>query len=214
MSNGLFFDTETTGLPDWHNPSDGEQQPHIVQLAAKLIDLDSRDVIDEMDVLVIPDGWEWDENNEAFKTHGITMERCQEEGISEVEAVEAFFVLWARGGEDVIRIGHNEPFDRRIIRIATKRYPELNEFMDPWKELPKDRSYCTMYKTTKTVGIPATPAMHASGRHFNKNPSLAEAYEFFLHKELEDAHDAMVDVNACIEVYFAFQEHLAGKGAA
>ncbi len=206
MNLGLFHDEETTGVPDYHNPSEGEQQPHIVQIAAKLIDLDTREVLGEMNEYVKPDGWTWDEDDGAFKAHGITVERATAEGIGEVEAVRQFFGLWEQGGDDVLRIAHNEPFDRRIIRIATKRYPELAEYEGPWHSLPKNRSWCTMYKTTKTVGIPPTIAMRKSGRHFNKNPSLQEAYEFFMHEPMENAHDAMADVCACIEVYFAFKE--------
>nr|WP_299241463.1 hypothetical protein [uncultured Halomonas sp.] len=42
MTPILFFDTETTGLPDWKVPSDSEHQPHLVQLAAVLADDDAR----------------------------------------------------------------------------------------------------------------------------------------------------------------------------
>jgi DNA polymerase-3 subunit epsilon len=36
-----------------------------------------------------------------------------------------------------------------------------------------------------------------------KQATLSEAYEFFTGKKLEGAHDAMVDVRACMEVYFS-----------
>lgn len=40
---GIFFDTETQGLPLWNDPSEDPRQPHIVQLAAAL---DDGDVVD------------------------------------------------------------------------------------------------------------------------------------------------------------------------
>lgn len=196
MKLGLGYDSETDGLPIWNEPSVGENQPHLVQLAAKLINLDDRLVIDEMSTLIIPDGWDWDDTNEAFKVHGITAERCRDEGVSEVEAVEAFFLLWERTGEDGIRIGHSETFDRRMIRIATKRYPELRRFIEPWKEgVSKERSYCTMFKSKKAFGL-------------SKTPKLVDIYKQVTGKEHTNAHDAMGDVDACIEVYYKIQDHL------
>lgn len=36
----LFFDTETTGLPDRYTPLNSDRQPHCVQLAALLMEDD------------------------------------------------------------------------------------------------------------------------------------------------------------------------------
>jgi len=51
--------------------------------------------------------------------------------------------------------------------------------------------------------------MIAAGRTNFKNPNLGEAYKFFTGKDLEGAHNAMVDVKACIEVYFGILDHNA-----
>ena len=42
MNIALFYDTETTGLPLYDQPSDDPRQPHIVQVGAILVDLDTR----------------------------------------------------------------------------------------------------------------------------------------------------------------------------
>lgn len=91
----LFFDTETTGLPLFREPSEDPRQPHIVQIAAMLIDgLPSGPVVlGQMNRLVQPEGWAWSEDDEAFKTHGITVERAMDEGVSEAKALEEFHAL-------------------------------------------------------------------------------------------------------------------------
>ena len=57
MTIAAVYDTETTGLPDFKAPSESEHQPHIVQLACALVDLDSRQITESMDVIIRPDGW-------------------------------------------------------------------------------------------------------------------------------------------------------------
>lgn len=41
MNAALFYDNETNGLPLFKEPSNHPGQPHIVQLAAVLVDLDT-----------------------------------------------------------------------------------------------------------------------------------------------------------------------------
>lgn len=57
MKTILFYDTETTGLPDWKSPSGGETQPHIVQIGAILCNAETKEVVDTLNVIVQPDGW-------------------------------------------------------------------------------------------------------------------------------------------------------------
>ncbi|WP_182340872.1 hypothetical protein [Comamonas koreensis] len=57
MTLALAYDTETTGLPLFKEPSEHPDQPHIVQLGAILVDLNTRTTIASMDVIIRPDGW-------------------------------------------------------------------------------------------------------------------------------------------------------------
>lgn len=188
----LPFDTETTGIPDWKVPSDSEHQPHLVQLAAILADTDNREVRDSMDVIVRPDGWEITEELTAL--HGISHEQAMDEGIPEADALDQFIALYDQCD---IRVAHNTTFDNRIIRIALKRYqPDLISD-DEWKD--RELYYCTLFHSKRIMGG-------------NKGHTLAEAYQYFTGKTLEGAHNAQVDTNACMEIYFAIQD-LEAKAA-
>lgn len=48
----MIFDTETSGIPLYQEPSDDPRQPYVVELAADLIDLDTREIITSLDFLI------------------------------------------------------------------------------------------------------------------------------------------------------------------
>jgi DNA polymerase-3 subunit epsilon len=116
MKLALFYDTETTGLPLFKEPSEHPDQPHIVQLAACLVDLDTSNTIASMDVIIKPDGWVIPDEVSAI--HGITTAHALDVGIPEELAVDMLMALW----NERTRIGHNESFDARIVRIAQSRF--------------------------------------------------------------------------------------------
>lgn len=180
MNLGFFYDTETTGLPVWKEPSESEAQPHLVQLGAVLADLDTKKIISSLDLIIKPDGWSIPEEVSAI--HGITTEYALEVGVPEAQALEMFLAM--RG--DALRIAYNKTFDQRIIRIAAKRF-STEEAQDKWAE--KEDHACSMRMAQSIIG--------------GKNPKLAVAYEHFTGKELENAHSAMADTLASMEVYFA-----------
>lgn len=187
----LFYDTETTGMPDWKSPSGGENQPHLVQIAACLADPDSRKVIQSIDLIIQPDGWEI--SAECTEVHGITTEYALQHGVPEKAALEAFLALW--GGRT--RVAHGRTFDQRIIRIATKRYCS-EDVIDRWAD--KEGHDCTMFMAKPVMKMPP------KNRYGYKSPKLREAYEYFTGKNLEDAHTASADMNACMEIYWALQD--------
>ncbi len=186
LNTALFYDTETTGLPDWKSPSDSDSQPHIVQLAALLVNVDTRETIASMDVIIKPDGWTISE--EVSETHGITTEHALNVGIPEQLALDMFLAIW----NGCNRVSHNRTFDQRIIRIAAKRF-KSEEIIDAWGE--KENHQCSM--------LMAKPIMELPGKRGFKNPNLAEAYEFFTALEIENAHTALADTKACMDIYFA-----------
>lgn len=203
----LAFDTETTGLPDWNQPSEAPQQPHLVEIAALLYDGTTE--VDRFHTIIRPDGWEIPE--EVAKIHGITTERALDEGIPEPEAVARFLAMHALAD---LRVAHNEAFDQRILRIALKRYgngasgwdmltqEERDAIADAFKAAP---SYCTSNKAKPIMKLPPTEKMLANPRFRNsyKQPNLQEAHQHFLGQTFEGAHGALADAEACARVYFA-----------
>lgn len=203
MSYALFYDTETTGLPDFKAPSESAHQPHIVQLAALLVDMDTRETIQSMDVITRPDGWTIPD--EVAAVHGITTEYAMQVGIPERLAVEMFMELWNNRN----RVAHNEQFDARILRIALMRHqgnichsPSGKSVPDIWKE---GRAECTARMATPICQIPPTAKMVKAGFSKFKTPNLSEAYRHFTGGELQNAHSAIADVLACRDVYFAIK---------
>lgn len=196
MPKILPFDTETDQMVEWKQPSEGDNQQHLVELAAQLIEEDQPNIIiEEMCVLIRPDGWTWDATSKAFQLHGITFEQAMDEGIPEQQALEQFWAMYEKCDK---RTAFNAAFDNRIIRVAQKRYwttddadPRLKE----WKE-HKHRSHCSMLGTQKLLGL-------------SKWPTLAAAMKMVLGREHPDAHRAKPDMEACRDLYFELMRRQA-----
>jgi len=189
----LFFDTETSNLPDWRSPSDDPKQPHLLQLACILADNDGNEV-ETFSTLVKPyPGCVIGE--EAFKAHGISHTKAMNEGIDGKEAADRFFDMVFRA-ERVI--GHNVTFDIRMMRIhAAKAHGFKWDCPVPYA--------CTMRMATPIIKIPPTAKMIAAGFSKYKPPNLGECVQFFFGETLEGAHDALVDVRACKRVFHAIE---------
>jgi len=175
----FVFDTETTGIPNWKIPSDDPSQPHIVQVAGLIVDTDTSAIIQTLDVIVKPDGWTI--KPEMTEIHGITNEHALDVGVPE-SLVVAMVLHMAEGRK---RVAFNTTFDNRIIRIAAKRFFN-HQVADVWKAGEYE---CAMIGARKIMG--------------GKTPTLAAAYQHFTGSELDNAHNAMADTMAALEVYFA-----------
>jgi DNA polymerase-3 subunit epsilon len=194
----IIYDTETQGLPDWRTPSEDPCQPHIVELAALLVDVDTREVIDQVDAIIKPDGWVIPA--EASAIHGITTEQAMDVGRPEREVVEQFVALWRHAG---FRVAHNRPFDDRIMRIAINRLLQDEALAEEFKA---GKGECTQAMSTPILKLPPTAKMVAARRNHYKSANLTEAYEFFTGRKMQGAHRAMDDVRACLAVYWAIKD--------
>ena len=198
MPNIFIYDFETNGLPLFDQPSDDPRQPHIVEFAAGLFDLETGAPRGEIHAIVRPDGWTIPD--EVAAIHGITTERALAEGKPEAEVLGVLAAMW--DGEDIAaRVAHNESFDARIIRIAYKRF--LGEAAaDRWKA---GKAECTARLSTPILALPPTARMKAAKAFKHKTPTLAEAYRHFFGEDLVGAHGALADMQGCARVYFAIK---------
>lgn len=187
--NILVFDTETSGLPYWDQPSDDPRQPYIVDIAASLFDSTGLE-IDRFDAIVkpgvpIPD--------ELARLHGITTEMAMEQGIEMAEAHAQFMALVGNAG---LIVGHNVSFDIRLARIQAARVTG-----EKWDNpLP---TFCTMRRSTNICRIVGPRARHPEDW---KWPTLIEATRHFFNEDHAGAHRARPDCDAAARIYFHLKE--------
>jgi len=193
---GLFYDMETTGLPLFKEPSEHPDQPHICQLGAILVDMDTREELEVLDAIVKPEGWTIPDDVAAI--HGITTARALAEGRVADDVLGEFLGMWRRGPQ-VVRAGFNESFDARLVRIALFRHFD-EALADEWKA---GLAHDLMPRVTPLCKLPPTDKMVRAGRGKQfKSPKLSEAYEHFFGEPLAGAHSALVDVRATLRIHW------------
>lgn len=180
----LFTDTESTRFP--YKGGMREGQARVCQLAFIYTDAEGK-TLAEFCALIKPDGWEIKE--EAQKVHGITLEDCEAHGIPSTQAL-ALFRHYEKMATKVI--AHGEQFDRQMMDIE-------QAYASNGGDLPREPWHCTMKSYTHYFA--------------GKWPKLAAALEFFTGRILgDDAHDAMHDVRACRDIFFAAKAKEANNG--
>lgn len=195
----LFFDTETTGIPLNGVDISDPRQPRIVQLAAELVS-DEGEVLRSISAIIKPDGWSSIPEG-AQKAHGISFERCMDEGRCMKEVLAEFNEMKASAHS---RAAYNISFDKRLL-IREAKFHGVDHDSSKFDE----SSYCVMKMITPIVKMAPTQKMLAAGYKKNKSPKLIEAYEYCFGKPFEGAHDAMNDVRACREVFFFIRDNHA-----
>lgn len=175
MTNGfLFIDTETTGFAK-NGELKQEGQARVCQIAMLLTDEKGKSLL-EFSALIKPDGWTIGEGAGAI--HGFTNELCEMFGLGGPTAAKLFRRM-ASMSQRII--AHNSDFDRRMMEIECA-YHSVPAPDVPW--------HCTMKTNTHITN--------------GKWPKLEEALRHYCQRDLgEFAHDAMYDVKACRDIFFA-----------
>lgn len=189
----LFFDTETTGLPNKKDVLD-PNQARLIQLGAILASPEG-DILHTINTLVKVGNAII--NPYALAAHGITAEMANENGIHPKEVFEQFHQL-ADSAECLVC--HNHDFDFNIIKLTAKQiapqYEDPSDVDIMMNEIEDIPFYCTMVQATDFCALPKK-----KGSGF-KYPKLMELYSILFEREFSGAHDAMADVTATMECFF------------
>lgn len=181
----LFFDTETTGLPDRDRRirSDPSSWPRLVEVGWILSD-DQGEEISGESYLILPEGFEIPRR--ATEIHGISTADARAEGTRMREVLEAFC---RAATEADLLVAHNLSFDMRIILAELIRADMRDLF-------PVRPGICTMRSSTRFCALPGR-----FGKGF-RAPSLAHLHYLLYASTPEKSHRALADARACAACYF------------
>lgn len=185
----LAADTETTGLPNFRLPADDLSQPRMIQIAAKLYDVE-RQCARSLVSLIKPDGWEMDDVLAEKLGNGLIHSRLEAEGRPVAEVLAEYSAMV---DEADLFVAYGCAFDLKILRGELRRAG----LPDRYGDLP---NFCVMRAATPLCKMAPTEAMLASGRKWSKTPKLIEAFEILLGRKLEGAHDALADLDATVDL--------------
>lgn len=182
----LFVDVETCGLPRTSLPDTHPDQPHLVEVAASLVDPSSNATVAEMSKVVRPDGWTIPEVTVAI--HGISTQQAKAKGRFVGDVLDELLVLARRAD---LLVAHNVAFDHRVVRIALARFMPAE--LPWWNLVPR---FCTMDAARRACG----------------KGKLGEAYELLCGIRHETKHQAIGDTDACRAIYFELLRRAQGMG--
>ena len=179
----LFFDTETTGLPQYYNaPVENlDNWPRLVQIAWAVYDEDGSK-LEDSEHIIKPEGFVIPEASSAI--HGITTEVAQKDGKELGPVLKKFADAI---NESKAAVAHNMSFDEKIVGAEFLRKSIDHKLFDTLR-------ICTKLASTDYCKLP--------GQYGYKWPKLSELHIKLFGEDFEDAHDALVDVEACARCFF------------
>lgn len=183
----LFFDTETTGLPnDWKAPiTDTDNWPRLVQIAWISFE-DNGTKINSKDYIIKPDGFFIP--SEASNVHGITTEFALANGKDVIEILSELNIEIEKART---LVAHNMNFDSKVIGAEMVRKKiSSNLFFK--------RLVCTMESSTNYCKIP--------GSYGLKWPRLSELYIKLFGEDFQEAHNASKDIQVTARCFWKLKE--------
>lgn len=184
----LFFDVETTGLPQRNaKPRDIEKFDccRIVSIAWVLRD---RENVFSQRYSIVDTGSSSDGVVGASHIHGITSDLVKRYG-RPVEFILRDFMDDVRKADTIV--AHNMDFDQKVVASELYRMDSSKDA----KDLQLHNAHCTMKTNTRLVGIKNNYGSF-------KWPKLVELHEFLFGKAFENAHNALADVEATVKCYY------------
>lgn len=179
----LIFDTETTGMVQFRKPPEDPSQPDLIQLGMLMVDTSDWKAWSRHSMMVkLADGVKIEPA--AKDAHGLSEEDCERYGVAPIVACSLFNQACMQA--DII-VAHNLSFDASLMKTALYRVGNKPHRMDGRQLV------CTKETSTDVLKLP--------GKYGYKWPTLAEAYLHYTGLEIDGAHDALVDTEACLAVF-------------
>ena len=178
----MFFDTETTGLPENYNApsSDVNNWPRIVQISWTITDK-MGNILSERDAVIKPEGFTIPYH--STDVHGITNEFAVKYG-QPLSVVLDTFIKDMSSIKCIV--GHNIDFDKKVIEAECYRKRIEIDF-------DRVESICTMEATVDFM---------EDYLERRKYPKLQELYYALFEEDIENIHNSINDVNATMRCFF------------
>jgi DNA polymerase III epsilon subunit-like protein len=200
----LVFDTETTGkINNYKELSETETQPYIVQFSYVSYDTDknqssiSDNIIQIPEHVIIP--------QECINIHGITQEKCENEGVILYNVLRDFFIKVKQA--DYI-VGHNLEFDVKMLVIEFYRLKKNNGVIDDGYdniihyfekgEQFNSKCFCTMKNSVDICKL-ENPNNKCKGY---KYPKLSELHKHLFSYEPKNLHNSLFDVVITLRCFY------------
>jgi len=182
----LFFDTETTGLPDDYNSFSSFRNVRLVQIAWIIFDCDGKK-LSKRDFIVKPEGFEIPEN--STRIHKISNSFAISAGKSLTKVLIEFNNA-LRSCKHIV--AHNLTFDYNVLISEFNRVNISTNIQNLTK-------ICTKELTTDYCSIDSSKGY--------KWPTLTELYKKVFNEEILEAHNAALDIEATAKCFWYLKKN-------